>query len=118
MKQLFLFAICFSGFVVYGKSQQKSMLTDTIKVILENDKVKVTEYSSAPGKDICGKGRHTHPPHLSIFLTDAGARLVMPDGKTQDFNLKAGHALWSEAETHMVVNNGNKPAKVYIIELK
>ena len=42
----------------------------------------------------------------------------MPDGKTQDFNLKAGYALWSKAETHMVVNNGNKPVKVYLIEVK
>ena len=118
MKQLFLFAICFSGFVVYGKDQQHGTLADTIRVILENDKVKVTEYSSAPGKDICGKGRHTHPPHLSIFLTDARARLIMADGKTQDFDLKAGHTLWSGAETHMVVNNGNEPAKVYLVELK
>ncbi|HRO47466.1 hypothetical protein [Agriterribacter sp.] len=118
MKKLFLFVICFLAFVIYGKSQQKSSPTDTIKVILENDKVKVTEYFSTPGKDVCGKGTHTHPPHLSIFLTDAKARLIMADGKTQDFDLKAGTAFWSEAETHMVINNGNKPAKVYLVEVK
>jgi len=54
MKQLFLFAVCFFGFAVYGKSQLTIPVSDTIKVIFENDKVKVTEYVSNPGKDICG----------------------------------------------------------------
>ena len=118
MKQTIITAICLICFVVYGKSQQNSAIIDTIKVVLENDKVKVTEYSSTPGKDICGKGKHMHPPHLTIFLTDAKARLTMADGKTKDFDLKAGTTLWSEAETHMVINNGNKPAKVYLVEVK
>lgn len=118
MKHFFLSAICLLGFAIYGNSQQNNSPLDTIKVILENDKVKVTEYSSTPGKDVCGKGTHTHPPHLSIFLTDAKARLIMADGKTQDFDLKAGTALWSEGETHMVINNGNMTAKVYLVEVK
>jgi hypothetical protein len=118
MKQLFLSAMSLLCFVIYGKSQQNNTPTDTIKVILENDKIKLTEYVSTPGKDVCGKGKHTHPAHLSIFLTDAKARLIMADGKTQDFDMKAGTAFWSEAETHMVINNGNKPAKVYLVEVK
>ena len=90
MKHLFLFAMCFFGFAVYGKSQQNIFATDTIKTILENDKVKVTEYISTPGKDVCGKGMHTHAPHLSILLTDAKVTVTTPDGKTQIFDVKAG----------------------------
>jgi hypothetical protein len=118
MRQLFLFAICFFGFAVYGKSQQNNAVSDTIKVIVENDKVKVTEYISNPGKDICGKGKHTHAPHLSILFTDANATVMTPDGKTQIFDLKAGAAFWSEAETHIAINSGSKIAKAYIVELK
>jgi hypothetical protein len=118
MKQLFLSAICFLGFAVYGKSQQYNITSDTIKVILENEKVKVTEYASTPGKDVCGKGKHSHAPHLSILLTDANVMLISADGKTQNFDLKAGTAFWSEAETHMAINNGNKAAKVYLVEVK
>ena len=118
MRQLFLFAICFFSFAIYGKSQQDIRVSDTIKVILENDKLKVTEYSSTPGKDICGKGKHTHAPHLSILLTDAIVRLTTSDGKIQDFDLKAGATFWSDAETHIAINNGNKPVKAYIIEVK
>ena len=99
MKHLFLFAMCFFGFADYGKSQQNIFVTDTIKAILENEKVKVTEYISTPGKDVCGKGMHTHVPHLSILLTDAKVTVTTPDGKTQIFDVKAGTAFWSEAET-------------------
>jgi len=118
MKRVFLFAVCFFGFATYGKSQQNPPVSDTIKVILENDKVKVTEYVSNPGKDICGKGKHTHAPHLSIMLTDAKATVTAPDGKTQIFDLKAGAAFWSEAETHIAINSGSKMARAYIVELK
>jgi len=118
MKQLFLFAVCFFCFTVYGKSQQNTPVSDTIRVILENDKVKVTEYISNPGKDICGKGKHTHAPHLSILLTDAKVSVTTGDGKTQIVDVKAGTTFWSEAETHIAINSGSKVAKAYIVEVK
>ena len=111
---MFVFALLNGfGFAVYGKTQQ-----DAIKVILENDKLKVTEYTSTPGKDVCGKGKHTHAPHLSILLTDAIVTVTTPDGKTQMFDLKAGSTFWSEAETHIAINSGSKIAKAYLVELK
>lgn len=118
MKQLFLLVVCLFGFAIYGKSQHKITVSDTIQVILENDKVRVTEYISNPGKDICGKGQHTHGPHLSVLLTDAKATVTTPDNKTQVFDLRAGATFWSEAETHIAINSGDKIAKAYIVELK
>jgi hypothetical protein len=118
MKHLCMTVLCFFAVVVCGKSQTINVTSDTIRVILENEKLIVTEYSSTPGKDICGKGEHYHNPHLSILLTDAKATLIAPDGKTQDFDMKAGTTFWSEAETHIVINGGTKPAKVYIVEMK
>ena len=118
MKQLFLLAASLFCLAFYGKSQQNIPVSDIIKVILENDKLKVTEYVSNPGKDICGKGEHTHAPHLSILLTDAKVTVTTPDGKTQIFDLKAGAAFWSEAETHIAINSGSKMAKAYLVEVK
>lgn len=108
----------FFGICLCGKSQSMTTSIDTIRVILENEKLRVTEYASTPGNDICGKGVHYHEPHLSILLTDAKATLISADGKTQDFDMKAGTTFWSEAESHMVINGGAKAAKVYIVELK
>ena len=118
MKHLTLSAFCFLGLCVYGNCQQAGVVKDTIKTILENAKLKVVEYASTPGKDACGKGLHSHAPHLTILLTDALIRLTTKDGKEQDFDLKAGFVLWSEAETHMAINNGSKPVKAYLIEVK
>ena len=100
------------------KSQTITESKDTIQVILENSRLKVTEYVSTPGKDVCGIGRHSHNPHLTILLTDALANLIMEDGKSELFYLKAGTTFWSEAETYTVINNGDKPTKVYLIETK
>jgi hypothetical protein len=118
MKQLLLSAVFFFAVSIYGKSQNFNIIKDTIQVVLENDKLKVTEYSSMPGKDVCGKGKHTHPAHLSILLTDAIVRQTTPDGKIRDFVLKSGATFWSEPGTHIAINNGNMPAKVYIVEIK
>ena len=117
MKKIW-FTILLFGIAICGKSQSISTAVDTIRVILENEKLIVTEYLSTPGQDICGKGKHSHNPHLSIILTDARATLLSPNGKKQDFDFKAGTTFWSEAETHMVINGGAKPAKVYIVEVK
>jgi len=34
------------------------------------------------------------------------------------FDVTAGTAFWSEAETHIAINSGSKIAKAYIVELK
>ena len=91
---------------------------DKMTVILDNHEMIVTEYVSSPGKDVCGLGMHSHNPHLSILLTDATVRLTPKDGETQIIELRAGTIFWSEAETHMAINNGDKPARVYLIENK
>src|SRR5882757_7316665 len=40
------------------------------KVLIDNDKIKVTEYTSQPGQEVCGQGQHTHADHTTILLTD------------------------------------------------
>ena len=108
---LFVFSIC-------SKSQTMTSAKDTIKVLFENDKMVVTEYVSTPGKDVCGIGRHSHKAHLTIMLTDGSVKLIKDNQEPQLIDLKAGDAFWSDAETHMVVNNGTKPITAYIVEPK
>ncbi len=77
--------------------------------------MKVTEYDSNPGKDVCGLGKHSHKAHLTVVLADMKARVTTKDGKVKEATLPAGVAFWSEAETHAVINSGDKPAKVLLI---
>ncbi len=118
MKKLLFIAIMTVGSAMCAKSQETVELKDDIKIIFENDQLKVTEYDSNPGKDACGAGEHSHNAHLTVVLTDMKAKVTMKNGQTQDAELKAGTSFWSEAETHSVINTGNQPAKVLLIEPK
>ena len=116
MKKLLFTSICLTFLCIYTQAQ--TPLKDTIRVVFENDKMKVTEYISTPGKDVCGIGKHSHPAHLNITMTDIKGSVTGADGKTQNFDVPAGSTFWSEADTHIAINNGDKPARLYIIEPK
>ncbi len=117
MKKLFI-TLCIVSLSLLGKSYTDGSGTTETKVILENDKVKVTEFVSAPGVDACGTGKHSHNERLVIAISDASIKLTTEDGKSQDLDLKAGTAFWGGAETHSVVNTGKQPAKFYAVEVK
>jgi hypothetical protein len=119
MKKLFI-ALFVVGFALVGISQSQSgnPVKDTAPVILENDKVKVTEFVSSPGGDACGTGKHRHNERLVIAITDASIKMTTEDGKTQNLELKAGTAFWGGTEMHSVVNTGKQPAKFYAVEVK
>lgn len=88
------------------------------KVAFENDRMRVLEFNSLPGMGICGEGMHSHPPHLTIALSDAKARVKLPDGKVRMGENKLGDVFWSEAETHEVENISGRNVRALIVELK
>jgi hypothetical protein len=92
--------------------------TEKGAAIIDNSKIKVTEYTSMPGKDVCGSGRHSHAAHLTVVLNAATVKIITADGKATEQKVPAGATFWSEAETHTVINNGKEQVKIYIIEVK
>ena len=90
----------------------------SFRVVLENDRVRVLEFTGRPGMGICGESMHSHPPHLTIVLEDWDGRVTTADGKAFSRSKKAGDVFWSEAETHKVENTGNSTARVLHVELK
>lgn len=114
MKELLITSFCI-GFA--GMAYAQAPRLDQ-KVVLDNPEVKVTQYVSGPGGDVCGEGRHTHPAHLTVLLTDAKVQVMLPDGRKLNQNAPAGTTFWSEAETHTVTNMGKKPVKAYIVTYK
>lgn len=117
-KILFIIPVFFLCIYLPVQSQKKSTDKDLIIVLFENDKLKVTEYISSPGKDVCGNGKHSHRPHLDIALTDISGIEIGKDGKPQKFTEKAGGVYWNDAVTHMAINKGNQQAILYIVEPK
>ena len=88
------------------------------KVVLENDRVKVTEYTAKPHEGVCGIGMHSHPAHLTVILQAAKVKVTTPDGKTVERAPKGENVFWSEAGTHSVENIDILIRKALIIELK
>jgi hypothetical protein len=88
------------------------------KVVFDNDKIRVLEYESKPGLGICGQGRHYHPAHATVQLTDAKVKITTEGGKVITVDAKAGTVFPSPAEWHTTENVGGAEARAYIIEFK
>jgi hypothetical protein len=88
------------------------------RVMFENEKVRVLEYSNRPGLGPCGRGRHYHPAHVDIFLTEYTGKMTRDDGKVTTGTAKAGQVAWAEAEWHEVENVDKSASKIIMVELK
>jgi beta-alanine degradation protein BauB len=88
------------------------------KVVFENAQIRVLEYRSKPGLGICGQGRHFHPAHVTMQISDAKVRVTLEDGKVITANSPAGRVFASPAEWHTTENIGGELAHAYIIEIK
>jgi quercetin dioxygenase-like cupin family protein len=82
------------------------------KVILENDKVRVLEFTGKKGDKI---PMHSHPNYVSYYLSNAKGKFTK-DGQTTEAELKKGEAMWHEAESHSVELLTD--ANVLIVEMK
>lgn len=85
------------------------------KVEFENDKVRVLRIAYGPKEKSV---MHSHPAGVVVFLNDLSGRFTMPDGTTEDRQVKAGTVGWSDATTHQPENLGDKPFQVIQVELK
>jgi quercetin dioxygenase-like cupin family protein len=84
-------------------------------VAFENDQVRVLKVHYGPGEKSV---MHSHPNTVAVFITDAKGKFTFPDGKTQDFNVKAGEAMADTAKVHLPENTGDKAFDVVVVELK
>ncbi len=89
---------------------------DKYKVILNNDHVRVVEYSLNPGER---DNWHTHPPKASYVLSGGTLRVFLPDSSSFDSSDKTGHVAWARAVSrHSVQNIGSTPIRIVLVEPK
>ena len=85
------------------------------KVLLENDRVRVVRVVTKPGEKL---EMHSHPPHIAYSFTSGKAKFTSSDGKSEEREIKAGQAIWSDAVTHSTENAGTTESRVLVTELK
>ncbi len=84
-------------------------------VVSENAQVRILKvHYGAHEKSVM----HSHPNTVAVFLTDAKGTFSFPDGKKQDFAVKAGDSQYGPAGTHLPENMGDAGMDVIVIELK
>ena len=88
------------------------------KVILENEKVRVIAHHARPRMGVCGTGLHSHPPHLTVVLTDTRAKVTLSGKEPFIAENKAGDVFWDPGGPHAVENLGSRDSKVYLVEIK
>jgi hypothetical protein len=119
MKKFLLISVCLAGLGLYSFGNNNPEPTgSTEQVVVDNDELRVVEFTSEPGKDVCGKGMHTHDPHLTIVLTDGAVRVTTKDGQSEEYQLNSGTAIWFDADTHKAINSGKGEMKVMLVYLK
>jgi quercetin dioxygenase-like cupin family protein len=84
-------------------------------VVSENEQVRILKVHYGPHEKSV---MHSHPATVAVFLTDAKGTFTFPDGKKQDFSLKAGQSQYSAAGVHLPENTGDAGMDVIVIELK
>src|SRR5436305_14216439 len=84
-------------------------------VVSENDQVRILKAHYGPHEKSV---MHSHPNTVAVFLTDAKGTFTFPDGKKQDFAVKAGDAQYGPAASHLPENSSDQGMDVIIVELK
>ena len=112
---LVVFALCV-GRPAFGQNAA-IVQPRSYRVVLENDRVRVLEFTARPGMGVCGVGVHSHPAHVTVLLTPAKVRVVQ-NGRTALAEMKAGESFYEPPVTHEAENYGNGEVRSLIIELK
>jgi quercetin dioxygenase-like cupin family protein len=87
----------------------------TIKVKLENDRVRVLEAELPPGVK---EQVHSHPAYVIYVLAGGKYRNYAADGKTTEGELKTGEVVYRDPLTHAAENIGNTTLHLILVELK
>ncbi len=84
------------------------------RVVFENDRVRVLEYSDVPGDTT---RPHSHPDSVMITLS-AFRRRLATQGREVEVELPAFQARWLDAQEHAGTNIGETPTHTMFVELK
>lgn len=99
---------------LHAQDAKEYIHNSTKKVILENNRVKVTEVVIAPGEV---SPWHSHPDFV-VYVISGGKIEDTAKGKRAELrNLKEGEAYFYKAVTHMTKNVGTTTIKLIVTDI-
>lgn len=88
---------------------------DIYSLLMDNHRVRVLEVRAKAGAKA---PLHAHPNAALYFLSDARVKFTFPDGKTEEIEVKKGHAVWLPAQSHALEVLGSATATFLVVEMK
>ena len=118
--QILLFVLVATSFVRGDTSlptgQDPAVVNaSTIKVKLENSRVRVLEATLKPGDK---EKQHSHPAYVIYVIAGGKARNHNADGTVSDVEFKTGDVIYREPLTHWAENIGDTTIRFELVELK
>ena len=86
-----------------------------MKVLLQNDRVRVQYHDVAVGETT---PMHSHPAYVAYVFDDYAGKAILPDGREIPLVRKKGDVFYNDAVTHRITNTGTTPIHNLIVELK
>jgi len=111
---LFALAIFFAATTTFAQDPVK-VAPQAFKERLNNDNVRVLEYSSKPGEK---EAMHSHSAGLIYVIQGGKFKSTAADGTSKEIEYKTGEVVWRDAVTHSVENVGTTDLKVLLVEVK
>ena len=98
-----------------GLAQDRAAAVPDMKVLLENECVRVQYHDVAVGETT---PMHSHPNYVVYVLSPCKAKITLADGSQRISEHKVGEAFWKDAAQHVVENIGKTPIHNLVVELK
>ena len=117
---ILLFILLFTVFVrgdarVISEQDPLEVNASTIKLRLENSRVRVLEATLKPGDK---EKTHSHPAYVIYVIAGGKFRNHAADGTVTDGEFKTGDVIYREPLTHWAENIGNTTIRLELVELK
>lgn len=112
---IYLPALLLLVFTTFSAAQDPAVVApDYYKVLLENDYVRVMEFTLPPGKT---DGMHSHPYVFAYFMVGSDLEITREDGTSYSGTAEDGNHYWQPPTTHSVKNAGSKTIRVAAFEI-
>ena len=96
-------------------SQDRAAVVPEMKVLLQNERVRVQYHDVAVGETT---PMHSHPAYVAYVFTAYIGKAILADGTEVPLPRKAGEVFYNGPVTHKIVNTGETPIHNLIVELK
>jgi len=111
-----LIGIAVALFALTASAQDAAKVNPkTIKVKLDNDRVRVFDATLHPGDK---ENLHSHPASIVYVIKGGKVRNHTPDGKTSVATFHDGDTVYREPLTHWAENIGTTTIRLVVVELK